>query len=86
MEYRKNQTVEVTITDIGKNGEGIGRSGDYILFVKDAIAGDTVEAVITKVKKNYGYARCLKVITPSSVSVAGVVTIPSSQSWPGAST
>lgn len=66
MEYRKNQTVEVTITDIGKNGEGIGRSGDYILFVKDAIAGDTVEAVITKVKKNYGYARCLKVITPSS--------------------
>ena len=66
MEYKKNQTVTVAITDIGKNGEGIGRSDDYILFVKDAIAGDTVEAVITKVKKNYGYARCLRVITPSA--------------------
>ena len=65
MEYRKNQTVQVKITDIGKNGEGIGRSDDYILFVKDAIAGDTVEAVITKVKKNYGYAKCVKIITPS---------------------
>ena len=65
MQYSKNQTVKVTITDIGKNGEGIGRTDGYILFVKDAIPGDTVEAKLTKVKKNYAYARCERIIEES---------------------
>ncbi len=35
------------------------------MFVKDALIGDTVEAGITKAKKNYGYAKMLKVLEPS---------------------
>lgn len=62
---KKNETVIVTIEDIGINGEGIGKVDGYTLFVKDALIGDTVEAVITKAKKNYGYAKMLKVIAPS---------------------
>ena len=41
----------------------------YTLFVKDAIIGDTVEAVITKPKKNYAYAKMLRIITPSEQRV-----------------
>lgn len=67
--YRKNDIVTVTIEDIGNDGEGIGKSGGYTLFVKDAVIGDTVEARITKCKKNYGYARVEKVVTPSSFRV-----------------
>lgn len=63
---KKNEKIIVTIEDIGVNGEGIGKVEGYTLFVKDAIIGDTVEAVITKPKKNYAYAKMLKVIEPSS--------------------
>ncbi|MCM1040153.1 MAG: 23S rRNA (uracil(1939)-C(5))-methyltransferase RlmD [Ruminococcus sp.] len=65
MEYRKNDVVAVQINDIGNDGEGIGKIDGYTLFVKDAVIGDTVKAKITKVKKNYSYARLEKVITPS---------------------
>ena len=69
MEYRKNDVVKVQIDDIGSGGEGIGKIDSYTLFVKDAVIGDIVEAKITKVKKNYGYARVERVITPSSFRV-----------------
>ena len=66
---KKNDKVIVTIEDIGVNGEGIGKVDGYTLFVKDAIVGDTVEAVITKPKKNYGYAKMLKVMESSPYRV-----------------
>lgn len=67
--YQKNDIVTVMIDDIGNDGEGIGKVDGYTLFVKDAVIGDTVEARITKCKKNYGYARVEKVIAPSSFRV-----------------
>ena len=67
--YKKNDIVTVTIDDIGNDGEGIGKVDGYTLFVKDAVIGDTVKARLTKCKKNYGYARVEKVVTPSSFRV-----------------
>ena len=66
---KKNEKVLVTIDDIGVGGEGIGKVDGYTLFVKDAIIGDTVEAVVTKAKKNYGYAKMLKVLEASPYRV-----------------
>ena len=60
--YQKNDVVQITIEDIGNDGEGIGKAGGYTLFVKDAVIGDVIEARITKCKKNYGYARVEKVV------------------------
>ena len=65
MDMQKNEMVTVTIEDIGVNGEGIGKVDGYTLFIKDAIIGDVVEAKIMKAKKNYGYARLMKILTPS---------------------
>lgn len=65
MEYKKNDLVTVSVEDIGTDGEGIGKAEGYTLFIKDAVIGDTVEARITKAKKQYAYARVEKVITPS---------------------
>ena len=62
---KKNDKILLKIEDIGVSGEGIGKVDGYTLFVKDALIGDTVEAVITKAKKNYGYAKMLKVIEAS---------------------
>ena len=61
----KNQNVRLSITDLSDEGLGIGKADGFTLFVKDAIPGDEIEAGITKVKKNYGFARVEKVITPS---------------------
>lgn len=62
---KKNDLVEVKIEDIGMDGEGIGKVDGYTLFVKDAVIGDVIEAKITKAKKNYGYARVIKIKEPS---------------------
>lgn len=66
---KKNDKIVVTIEDIGVGGEGIGKVDGYTLFVKDALIGDTVEAVITKPKKTYGYAKMLKILTASPYRV-----------------
>ena len=66
MSLKKNDTATVKIEDIGTGGEGIGKVDGYTLFVKDAIIGDTVEVKVIKAKKNYGYGRLMKILTPSA--------------------
>ena len=56
----------MTITDMGVNGEGIGKSEGYTFFVKNAVMGDEVSAVITKMKKGYGYAKMTEVLASSA--------------------
>lgn len=65
MEFKKNDVVTVVIEDMGTDGEGIGKVDGFTLFIKDALIGDVVEAKLMKVKKNYGYARLMNIITPS---------------------
>ncbi|HBA68220.1 MAG TPA: 23S rRNA (uracil(1939)-C(5))-methyltransferase RlmD [Lachnospiraceae bacterium] len=69
MEYKKNDILTVTIEDIGNDGEGIGKVNGYILFVKDAVIGDTVKCKIMKAKKSYAYAKLEKIIVPSDIRV-----------------
>ncbi len=64
-QYRKDQILTVEISDIGNDGEGIGKVDGYTLFIKDAVIGDRVRAKIMKAKKNYAYAHLEEVITPS---------------------
>ncbi len=64
-EFKKDDCVTLHIEDIGTGGEGIGKADGFTFFVKDAIVGDVIEAKIMKLKKNYGYARLMKVLTPS---------------------
>lgn len=69
MEFKKNDLLTVVIEDMGHDGEGIGKAEGYTLFIKDAVIGDTVEAKIMKAKKNYGYARLMRVLNPSPYRV-----------------
>ncbi len=66
---KKNDLFTVTIEDMSEDGAGIGRTDGYTWFVKDAVIGDVVEAGVTKMKKNYGFARLAKIITPSPCRV-----------------
>ena len=69
-EYRKNEPLEMEITDLGSEGEGIGRTGAFLWFVKDAVPGDRIRASVMKVKKNYGYARLTEILSPGPDRVA----------------
>lgn len=66
MDYKKNDIVTITIEDMGTDGEGIGKVEGYTLFVKDTVIGDVAEVKLMKLKKNYGYARLMRIITPSA--------------------
>ena len=46
--FVKDAVFEVNITDIGNDGEGIGKIDGYTLFIKDAVIGDKVRAKIMK--------------------------------------
>ncbi len=73
--YQKNDLLETEITDLGNDGEGIGRADGYTLFVKDAVIGDHLQVRLTKVKKNYAYARVEKILQPSPDRVTPVCQI-----------
>ena len=62
--WKKNDRIRLTITDLGVNGEGIGKNG-MTFFVKNAVIGDEVLAVVTAVKKGYGYAKVLEIMKAS---------------------
>ena len=65
----KNQEFTVSIEDISEDGAGIGKLDGYIWFIKDAVIGDVVRARAMKMKKNYGFARLMEILTPSEARV-----------------
>lgn len=62
---KKNDIIELKIDDLGVGGEGIGHLDGMAFFVKDTIPGDEIRARVTKLKKNYGYARLEELIVSS---------------------
>ena len=66
---KKNDVLTIRIEDMGVDGEGIGKVDNIPLFVKDALIGDVVSVKIMKMKKNYGFARLMEILTPSAARV-----------------
>jgi 23S rRNA (uracil1939-C5)-methyltransferase len=62
---KKDDILTLTIEDLSSEGLGIGHHDGLALFVKDTVIGDVAEVKIMKMKKNYGFARLQKLITPS---------------------
>ena len=65
MEMKKNDLFETVILDMSEDGAGIGRTDGYTWFIKDTVMGDRVEASVMKMKKNYGFARLVRILEPS---------------------
>ncbi|MBE5921257.1 MAG: 23S rRNA (uracil(1939)-C(5))-methyltransferase RlmD [Lachnospiraceae bacterium] len=63
---QKNDELTVKIEDMGSSGEGIAKVDGYPLFIKDAIVGDVAEVKVMKVNASYGFARLMKIVTPSA--------------------
>ena len=67
---KKNDILDLTIEDLGVNGEGIGKVDGYTLFVKDGVIGDKVTVKVMKANKNFGFARLMEIKEPSKDRVS----------------
>lgn len=73
--YNKNDKIELDIVDMTIDGLGIAKKESQVFFVKNAIIGDKVEAIITKVnddkkndnkKNNIIFAKVIRIIKKSN--------------------
>lgn len=56
---------DVTITDIGSEGNAIARVDDMVLFVPGMVPGDVIDVRVTKKKKRYMEGVAIALTTPS---------------------
>ncbi|NBG87303.1 23S rRNA (uracil(1939)-C(5))-methyltransferase RlmD [Isachenkonia alkalipeptolytica] len=66
---KKNGIYTVTIEDIGHKGEGVGKVKGIPLFIQGGLPGDELKVEVTKLKKNYGFAKLLDIQKPSDQRV-----------------
>ncbi|RKY61035.1 MAG: 23S rRNA (uracil(1939)-C(5))-methyltransferase RlmD [Candidatus Neomarinimicrobiota bacterium] len=59
---KKHQEIALNITDLAYGGAGIAHLGDFIIFAKNAVPGQRINARITKVKNSFAEAKVLSVI------------------------
>jgi tRNA/tmRNA/rRNA uracil-C5-methylase (TrmA/RlmC/RlmD family) len=59
------QRLTLAIHDLAFGGDGVGRVGDFVVFVPFVIPGEGVEVELTSVKKNFARAKLVRVATPS---------------------
>ncbi len=50
---------DVTITDIGERGDGIGKIEGLVIIIPDATPGETVRVRITRVERKVAFGRRL---------------------------
>lgn len=72
---QKNQEYEITIEDLGNNGEGIGRIEGYTVFVEGALPGERVRVLMVKTKKHYGYGKLREILEPSPDRITPVCPV-----------
>lgn len=66
---KKNQIVEMTITDITAEGNGVGHYEGMAVFVPMTAVGDKISVKIVKVNKNYAYGIINEIISPSETRI-----------------
>lgn len=61
----KGNTYTIDILRLGSSGEGVGRYENFTVFVRGALPGETVQAKVDVVKKQYATAILQDIVTPS---------------------
>jgi 23S rRNA (uracil1939-C5)-methyltransferase len=72
----RGQELELSIDALAYGGAGVARLDGYVVFVRDAVPGDRVRAVVTKRKKAYAEARAVAVLHPSPDRIPAIADHP----------
>ena len=59
------QELTLRIEDIAFGGEGVGRAGDFVVFVPFTCLGDLALVRITETRKRFGRAQLVQILEPS---------------------
>ncbi len=65
-ELKKNQICTVRIEGYANGSAGVGRVGGRVVFVRGALRGELVRALILKVNKHFAFAKVAEVLEPSA--------------------
>lgn len=60
-----DEEIILDISGLGSSGEGVGRCGDFAIFVRGALPGEKARVRITQVKKNYATASLEEILSAS---------------------
>ena len=66
---KKGQEYELTIESLAYGGKGIAKVDGFVVFVKNAIPGQKVRALVYRKRKGFAEARPLEVLVESSFKV-----------------
>jgi len=72
----RGDELDLRIDSLANGGAGVARLDGYVVFVRDAIPGDRVRAVVTKRKRAYAEARTVAVVEPSPERIPAVADHP----------
>ena len=73
--WQQGQVIDLKIDDLSNSGDGVGRWQDRVVFVSDAVPGDTLQVRLTRVKSTYGYGKQLQILEPSSDRIRPVCIV-----------
>jgi 23S rRNA (uracil1939-C5)-methyltransferase len=62
--------LDLRVDSLAFGGNGVARHEGWVVFVRGAIPGDRVRAVVTRRKRDYGEARVLEVLEPAADRIA----------------
>ena len=63
---KKNDVLQGVCVDYTHDGLGVVKSNDFTFFIRNVLKGETIDFIVTKLKKTYGYGKCIKVVETSS--------------------
>jgi 23S rRNA (uracil1939-C5)-methyltransferase len=72
----RGQELELTVDALAFGGAGVARLDGYVVFVRDAVPGDRVRAVVTKRKRAYAEARTVELLEPGPERIPAVADHP----------
>jgi 23S rRNA (uracil1939-C5)-methyltransferase len=72
----RGQELELTVDSLAFGGAGVARRDGYVVFVRDAVPGDRVRAVVTKRKKAYAEARTVALLEAGPERIDAVAAHP----------
>jgi 23S rRNA (uracil1939-C5)-methyltransferase len=72
----RGEELELTVDSLAFGGAGVARRDGYVVFVRDAVPGDRVRAVVTKRKKAYAEARTVALLEAGPERIEAVASHP----------
>lgn len=63
--WQQGELIELEITDLNDDGDGVGRAECRVVFVPDTVPGDVIQARLVFVKPKFGHATLKKILKPS---------------------